>query len=146
MPRSPVCVDTSIVVALVTPEAQSEQALSLWAEWMEGEVKVVAPTLLRCEVASALRRKVVRALMSLEDARRALEAALSLDIEYLDPPQLPLCAFDLAARLNRPAAYDAHYLALAQMLEAEFWTADERLYNAVQDEFPRIHWLGAHKR
>ncbi len=108
MPRSPVCVDASIVVALVTPEAQSEQALSLWAEWMEGEVKVIAPTLLRCEVASALRRKVVRALMSLEDARRALETALSLDIEYLDPPQLPPMRFrpggspQLARRLRRP--------------------------------------------
>ena len=28
------------------------------------------------------------------------------------------------------------------MLEAEFWTADERLYNAVRQDFPHIHWLG----
>lgn len=142
MPRSPVCVDASIVVALVTPEVQSERALALWVEWMRGNVDVVAPTLLRYEVTSALRRKVVRGMMSLQDARRSLEEALSLSIELRDPPDLSLRAFDLAARFDHPAAYDAHYLALAEMLEGEFWTADERLHNAIQEDFPNIRWLG----
>ncbi|MBC7264069.1 MAG: type II toxin-antitoxin system VapC family toxin [Chloroflexi bacterium] len=142
MPRSPVCVDASIVVALVTAETQSERALTLWAEWMQGGIRVIAPTLLQCEATSALRRKVMRGTMSLPDARRALEVALSLAIELLDPPGLSLRALDLAVRLNRPAAYDAYYLALAEMMGAEFWTADEKLYNAVRDEFPHIHWVG----
>jgi len=145
MPRSPVCVDANIIVALVTAEAQSERALNLWAGWMRGGVQVIAPALLRYEATSALRRKVVRGAMSLPDARRALEEALSLDIELLDPPELSLRAFDLAARFNRPAAYDAHYLALAEMMEGEFWTADEKLYNAVREDFPRVRWLGEHK-
>lgn len=142
MPRSPVCVDANLVVALVTTEAQSKRALALWAEWMRSNARVIAPTLLRYEVTSALRRKGLREVLSAQDARRALEQALSLDIELLDPPTLSLCAFDLAARFNRPAAYDAHYLALAEILKAEFWTADERLYNAVREDFPHIHWLG----
>jgi len=145
MPRSPVCIDASIVVALVTPEGQSEKALALWGEWMRAGVEIIAPTLLRCEVASALWRKVVRNVMGLEDARRCLQEALSLDIEFLDPPELPLRAFDLAARFRRPAAYDAHYLALAELMKAEFWTADERLCNAVRKEFPHIRWLGDYK-
>jgi len=145
MPRSPVCVDANIIVGLVTTEAQSERALALWAEWMYGNIRVVAPTLLRCEVTSALRRKALRGELSLQDARYALEEALSLDIELLDPPRLSLHAFDLAVRFNRPAAYDAHYLALADMLEAEFWTADERLFNTVREHFPRIHWLGDYR-
>ena len=80
--------------------------------------------------------------MDMDDTRRALEEAMSLDIRYLDPPDLPLRAFELAARLRRPAAYDAHYLALAEHLECPFWTADERLYNAVRNDFPSIRWLG----
>ena len=31
---------------------------------------------------------------------------------------------------NRAAAYDSFYLALAEGLDCELWTADERLHNA----------------
>ena len=51
----------------------------------------------------------------------------------------------LAARFNRPAAYDAHYLALAEMMNCEFWTADRRLFNVVKDELPWVRWLGKHE-
>ncbi|WP_299285688.1 type II toxin-antitoxin system VapC family toxin [Thermoflexus sp.] len=143
MPNWPICVDASVVVALVTPESQSERALTLWTTWMSRETQVVAPGLLRYELASALWRKAVRGLMQMEDARRALEVALSLDITFLDPPELPLKAFDLASRLNRPTTYDMCYLALTEIVGGEFWTADERLYNAVREAFPAIRWLGA---
>jgi len=142
MSNSPVCVDASIVVALVTTEAQGEQALTLWSDWMQRDIQVAAPVLLQYEVTSALWRKAVRGTMSLPDARRALQEALCLDIQLLDSPELCLRAFDLAARFNRPSAYDTCYLAVAEMLDGEFWTADERLYNAIRSEFLRIHWLG----
>jgi predicted nucleic acid-binding protein len=80
--------------------------------------------------------------MSVEEAREAVRGALMLGVRLLHPSNISLKAFDLAARFDRPAAYDTHYLALAEMMEGEFWTADERLYNAVRDDFPRIHWLG----
>ena len=48
----------------------------------------------------------------------------------------------LATRFNRPTAYDAKYLALAEMMNCEFWTADERLFNAVRDELSWVRWLG----
>lgn len=142
MPNLPVCVDASLVVALVTPESQSGRALSLWASWMDSDREVVAPYLLRYEVTSALWRKVVRGLMHAEDARQALEAVLSLDIQFLDPPEFPLRAFDLAARLNRSTTHDMFYLALTEIVGGEFWTADERLYNAIREAFPVIRWLG----
>lgn len=141
MLNSPVCVDASVIVALVTPESRSERALGLWSTWMGRGVEVVAPYLLRYEVASALWRKVARGLMRGEDARQALEVALSLDITFLDPPELPLRAFDLAGKLNRPATYDMCYLALAEIVGGECWTADERLYNAVRGAFPAIRLL-----
>ncbi len=142
MTRSPICVDASIAVVFVTTEAQSGRALALWAEWMRGQIKLVAPVLLRYEAASALRRKVIQGAMFVPDAQCALAELLSLDIELLDPPELSLRAFDLAARFNRPTTYAAHYLALAEILEGEFWMADERLYNAIREGFPNIRWLG----
>ena len=52
----------------------------------------------------------------------------------------------LTTRFNHPAAYDAHYLALAEMMDCEFWTADERLFNAVRDELSWVRWLGRLER
>ncbi len=51
-------------------------------------------------------------------------------------------AYDLAVRFNRPRAYDTQYMALAERLHCEFWTADERLVNSTQAQFNRIRWLG----
>ena len=83
--------------------------------------------------------------MSVEEAREAIHGALTLGVRLLHPTNISLRAFDLAARFDRPAAYDAHYLALAEMMEGEFWTADGRLYNAIREYFPRIRWLGDHQ-
>jgi len=145
MPRSQVCVDANIVVALVTAERFSRAAFALWQELTKKDWQPVAPSLLRYEVTSALHRKIVRGAMTSEDARQALREALALDIRYLDPPDLSLRAFELAARFKWPAAYDAHYLALADHLSCPFWTADERFYNTVHADFPHVRWLGDHQ-
>jgi len=142
MQRSPVCVDASIIISLVTSEAQSQKVLDLWAKWMQEDVKVVAPSLLNYEVTSALRRKVFRGIMSHEDARRSLETFSSLDIEFFDHSELALCAYDIAFRYNLPTAYDAFYLASAEILGCEFWTSDERLYNIIKEDFHNLHWIG----
>jgi predicted nucleic acid-binding protein len=88
MQRSLVCVDANIIISLVTAEAQSQKALNLWTKWMQEDIHVASPSLLRYEVTSALRRKVVCGIMSYEDARRSLEAVSSLDIEFFDQPEL----------------------------------------------------------
>lgn len=51
-------------------------------------------------------------------------------------------ATDIAQRTNRPATYDAHYIALAQREGCELWTADERLYNGVHAVYPFVRWIG----
>ena len=143
--KSPVCADANIVVIIVVPEAQRPQALSLWRSWLKQDREIVAPRLLAYEVTSALWRKVVRGFLTLEETRRAVHAALEMGVTLLDPPGLSERAFELAARFQRPAAYDAHYLALADHLNCPFWTADERLYNAVHADFPHIRWLGNYR-
>lgn len=142
MPRSPVCVDANIVVKLVVPEPDRSLALALWGEWLNEDREIIGPYLFSFEVTSAIWRKAKRGLMGVEEAREAIRGALMLGVRLLHPSNISLKAFDLAARFDRPAAYDAHYLALAEMMEGEFWTADERLYNAVREDFPNIRWLG----
>jgi predicted nucleic acid-binding protein len=145
MSRSPICIDANVVVALVTAERFSRTAFALWQELTKRDWQALAPALLRYEVTSALHRKVLRGTMDLEDARQALREALALDIHYLDPPDLSLRAFELAASFRRPAAYDAHYLALANHLNCAFWTADEHLYNVIHADFPHVRWLGGYR-
>jgi predicted nucleic acid-binding protein len=142
MPKSLVCVDANIIVIIVAPEAQRPLALSLWQSWLGHNREIVAPRLLAYEVTSALWRKAVRGILTLEESRSAVQAALRIGVTLLDPPGLSEQAFELAAHLQRPAAYDAHYLALADHLNCPFWTADERLYNTVHADLPYVHWLG----
>lgn len=49
---------------------------------------------------------------------------------------------DFASRFAQPAAYDAHYLALAEREGCEYWTADQRLWNTVKAALPWVRWLG----
>lgn len=37
---------------------------------------------------------------------------------------------------------DTVYLALAQLNHCDFWTADEKLYNAVRHALPWVKWIG----
>jgi predicted nucleic acid-binding protein len=54
-------------------------------------------------------------------------------------------AWQLATEFGRPTAYDTHYLALAEHLGCPFWTADQRLFNAVSDKLEWVHFLGDFK-
>ena len=38
------------------------------------------------------------------------------------------------SRLNQTVAYDAAYLALAEFLNSEFWTADNKLFKVADKE------------
>lgn len=92
-----------------------------------------------------LRKKVHRGVLSPEEGERAFDTVHRLPVQVLTPSDLHRRAWELAARFNRPAAYDAHYLALAEMMNCEFWTADRRLFNVVKDELSWVHWLGKHE-
>jgi predicted nucleic acid-binding protein len=123
----------------------SSEGSRFWQSWLDQEREIVAPHLFDYEVTSALLRKANRGVLSLAEARGALHAALDLKVALLDPPGLSEQALELAVRFNRAAAHDAHYLALAEHLQCPFWTADERLYNAVRSDFPYIQWLGGYR-
>lgn len=145
MMKSLVCVDAGLALAQVLHEPQSALADALWADWNRQGIKVIAPVLWGYEVTSVIRKNTFRGLLAVEDEQRALNSVHRLPVELLQPTGLHQHAWELARRFNRPAAYDAHYLALAEMTGCPFWTSDERLFNAVQRVLPWVYWLGNYR-
>ena len=94
------------------------------------------------EVANALHRRVTRHEMSVEEAVGLVKVLLSSGIELYGPPDLYGRALELASRLNQGAVYDAHYLALAETLDCEMWTADEKFYRSASPIADNVRWIG----
>jgi predicted nucleic acid-binding protein len=133
-PDSPIIViDASLALWTVLPVASGETALEQFAAWRQAEARLVAPMFWLAEIVSAIRRSVYVGAVSDEEGRIALEDLLALEVDAL-PMDAPLCrsALAWAERLGQARAYDAFYLALAEQLQAEFWTADQHLANAAQ--------------
>ena len=139
MPNSTICVDASLVIRLLLSGEYTSPVAVLWRAWHEAESLIVAPTLIHYEVSNALRRYVVHGGLLPEEAAEALEAVLQLGIALHGDAALHRRALALAGHLELSTAYDAHYLALAERLGAEFWTADQRLVNAVSAVLPWVH-------
>ena len=137
-----VCADASILIKLITAESDSDRADTLWQQWQDQSVEVVAPALLPFELTSVLRNKVHRGLLTADEGEKAFDLMERLPVSIRAPFGLHRRAWELATELNRPAAYDCHYLALAEIEGCEFWTADERLFNAVKHQLPWVRWLG----
>lgn len=136
------CVDASIVLKLVLNEPDSHLAEGLWRSWLVTGHQTVAPHLLPFEITAVLRKHVYRGTISLAHGQAALQQALAFGVTLLEFPDLHARAWNLATQLNRPTAYDAHYLALGEILGCEFWTADRRLYQAAEDHLSWVRWLG----
>jgi predicted nucleic acid-binding protein len=136
-----VVVDASLAIKWVLREPYTEDALALASEWAATEIKPAAPCLLLIEVTNVLHRRAMLGQISLSYAQQLLAGFLNIGIEIRESPQLHLRALELAQELKRPAVYDTHYLALAEILGCDLWTADERFFNSVKERQPRVKWL-----
>lgn len=137
-----VVVDASLAIKWVLKEPYAEEALALASEWAATETKPVAPCLLLVEATNVLHRRAALGHISPSQAGQLLTGFLNMGIEVRESPQIHLRAFELAQELQRPAVYDTHYLALADILGCDLWTADERFFNSVKERQPRVKWLG----
>jgi predicted nucleic acid-binding protein len=141
-----IVIDASVAVWAVMPVlvAQGVDALGRFAAWRQAGIQLFAPTLWLAECTSALRAGVYDRQFSSTAGRTALADLFTLQVE-LRPLDVLLCqaAFDWAARLRQRRAYDALYLALADQMGTEFWSADQRLVNSArQAGMTRVHWIG----
>lgn len=131
MTPSWVCVDASFVLRmLLGPSAESYS--ERWIGWERRSVQPAAPTLLYYELTNGIHRYFRGGFLSEPTARMALRTTQALPITLVGDADLHGRALALAAELGLSAAYDTHYIALAERLGAELWTADARLARSVE--------------
>ncbi|MDE2816500.1 MAG: type II toxin-antitoxin system VapC family toxin [Chloroflexota bacterium] len=137
-----VVVDASLAFKWLVREIHTVEANALGRLWNIQGTQIAAPYLMPVEVTNALHQKVRRGELTVEAAKQRLESLLSSGLELHQPPGLYGKALELASRLGQSAAYDVHYLALAEALGCQLWTADERFYRAVSPLVRRVRWVG----
>jgi predicted nucleic acid-binding protein len=97
---------------------------SLLPTRLDADVELAAPHLIDAEVAHAIRRHVLRGLISLDRAEIALQDLMMLPVERYPHTRLLRRAFALR---DNATIYDALYLALAEALDAPLLTRDKAL-------------------
>lgn len=141
--KNVVIVDSSIAIKWVLKEPDSDNARSLLKQWTKARTVMLAPALFIYEFTNILHKYIRKGEMLIDEAKEGLEEILSLgvELEFLEGSELSKRALELALQFGLPATYDPHYLALAEHVGCEFWSADARLWRAVKDELPWVHLL-----
>ena len=66
---------------------------------------------------------------------------LDMDLEIHDMIPLTRRAMQLANLIEQGAVYDSFYLALAERLDCDLWTADNRFHRAASAHSDRVRTL-----
>ncbi len=138
-----IVVDASIVFKWFVVEEDSDKATAMLGVWETNRSHLAAPHFMVAEVANAFHQRVRQGHMTVREAEARVESVLSpsLAIELYDSSSLHRRAVELASRLHQPAVYDCIYLALAETLNGELWTADRTFFRAASSEFSNVRWL-----
>lgn len=123
-------VDASIVVDWVAPDVDARAPARLLLNSLAAGAAVLnAPRLLMEEVGNALLTGVRRGRWDGAAADAAFGRLRSLPIRLRDEPRDLDRAWDLARRHDEHPIYDMVYVALAERLDQQLITADEKLRN-----------------
>ncbi len=123
-----IVVDASVAGKWLFPhEVRARQAMALLIQSTRRDDPIVAPHLVTFEVANIIRQRMIREGLALVDADQLMARFLALPVTLQAPAGLSQQALAIADAHGLPAAYDAHYIALAQQLGCDLWTDDQRL-------------------
>ena len=119
-----IVLDTSAAIELLLALPRSGRVQD---ELEQVEWQISAPQLLVVEVLQVLRRRVAAGTTTLNEADEARELLEDLNIRYFDHALLANRIWQLRDNLT---AYDASYVALAELLKVPLLTSDARLAQA----------------
>lgn len=126
-------VDASVAIKWFFDEGDSEHAADVAACGAD----LIAPSLLRAELANGLWKKYRQRLVSLEVALSIWSRMPDFFRALVPTEELMTEALAMAFRLDHPV-YDCAYLALARRNSATLVTADKRLIAKVRTAEPNV--------
>lgn len=134
-------VDCSTVVKWVlADEDDCAQAWEMALDWASGAVQLAAPDLLPSELGSAFLRAARTGRITDDEAHANITDLLRVPVAGVTSAEMVHRAYEIA-RAHSQRIYDCFYVALAEHHHAEFWTGDERLYNALGRHFTFVHFI-----
>lgn len=137
-------VDSGLLIASVMiDEPLTKLAKQRLAVWERERTHLNAPVFIRCEVVSFIRKAVYQKRLDEADANFPLQVLINYPLDLHMDAALLARVYQLASGFGMVRAYDAQYLALAERLDCEFWTIDEKLVNTVNAALPWVKFLGS---
>jgi len=142
----PVVTDCSVLIKWeMSDEEHTDAALEMLQDWQSGSLIVQAPDLLHSEIGSAFLRALRRGRVSETEALASIRGLLAFPFVIHPSSLLVEPAFEIARRLDQ-RIYDCFYVALAERESCEFWTGDERLFNALAHHHACLRFIGNYIR
>ncbi len=139
------CVDASVAAKWALPEEHRDEALRLYEVSYRSGTTIAVPPHFPVEVVNILRRRVAPGLLSYAEGNELLTQFFQSSVRLVIPAQLYERAFEIAHTYQLPAVYDAHYVALAEILACDLWTDDQRLLNTLDKKLPFVKWIGEYQ-
>lgn len=132
-------VDASFAIRLVMPHPNLDHFQNLSEQWLTEGFTLCAPSLWLYEVTSVTTKFVRFGDLDRQQGQELIQVLHNLGVVLFEMDiSLITRAFDWTIQLNRAATYDSFYLALAEKLGCDFWTADQRLANAVSQPWIKL--------
>lgn len=134
-------VDASVAIKWLNPrEVLADKANALYADYEQGQFSLLVPAFWDYEVVNGINKAVARGDLTEQEGHDAIFLLLAVRAHKVSLPT-PQQSYALARRYRR-SVYDSWYLSLAETVGCAFWTADAKLYNALQESLVFVKWLG----
>lgn len=130
MERTTIVPDASVIVKWFTQEEKREQAIELREKHINGEIGIVVPDLILYEISNALR---YNPNFNQNDINKAIQSLFDIEINIITPTLEILERTIEIAYSKEISIYDATYIALAEIINFGFITADKKLLRKTND-------------
>jgi predicted nucleic acid-binding protein len=126
--------DSSVIAKWMLLDEDNVKALDIKNLFVTGQLSIALPALTFYEVNNLLRSAVKSQRIEPEEALRAFDDFLALNLTSYSSGSLLKKALRIALNFDI-STYDASYLALAEELKSQFITTDQKLLNKVESKF-----------